>query len=146
MGKRSATAILTGVFALWMAATSFAGQWTPNGVVQMQSLVVTQGTDTAAQEETSGSSDRSDDYSGMYIVPAPDGGTRTLTIAYNEATNSISVSFGRDSDRYVYYGVVNGLTYFDMDSDEDNQSVAFSAPGVVRWRNYDGTYLYVERE
>ncbi len=122
------------------------GAWIVDGAVQSQgSATQFAGVDTQTTEENS-SGKYKDDYSGMYILPAPDGDIRCLTIAYNEATNSISVSFGHDSDRYVYWGVSNGLTYFDLDSDEDNASVAFSAPGVVRWKNYDGVWLYVERE
>lgn len=75
-------------------------------------------------------SNQNDDYSGTYVTSYA-----TYVLTYNKSTNSIhEKAIYSDSEvfehDYVYSGSYNGITYFDLDSDEDKDSIMFAVPDL----------------
>ena len=106
------------------------GAWVKDGVVQTKTTTVT--TDASK-------SSQNDDYSGTYVTSYA-----TYVLTYNKSTNSIhQKSIYNDGsyfeDDYIYSGSYNGITYFDLDSDEDKDSIMFTGPGLMY--AYDGSVI-----
>ena len=72
-------------------------------------------------------SNQNDDYSGTYVTSYA-----TYVLTYNKSTNSIH-------EKAIYSGSYNGITYFDLDSDEDKDSIMFAGPGLMY--TYDGSVI-----
>ena len=106
------------------------GAWVKDGVVQTKTTTVT--TDASK-------SNQNDDYSGTYVTSYA-----TYVLTYNKSTNSIHekaiYSDGEVFEHdYIYSDSYNGITYFDLDSDEDKDSIMFAGPGLMY--TYDGSVI-----
>lgn len=106
------------------------GAWVKDGVVQTKTTTVT--TDASK-------SNQNDDYSGTYVTSYA-----IYVLTYNKSTNSIHekaiYSDGEVfEDDYIYSDSYNGITYFDLDSDEDKDSIMFAGSGLMY--TYDGSVI-----
>ena len=107
------------------------GAWVKDGVVQTKKAT-TDTTDTSK-------SNQNDDYSGTYVTSYA-----TYVLTYDKSKNSIHekaiYSDGEVFEHdYVYSGSYNGITYFDLDSEEDKDSIMFTGPGLMY--TYDGSVI-----
>ena len=99
------------------------GAWVKDGVVQTKKVT----TDTTDASK----SNQNDDYSGTYVTSHA-----TYVLTYDKSTNSIHMKFIHSNGEvlendYVYSGSYDGITYFDLVSDEGKESIMFTGPGLM---------------
>ena len=111
------------------------GAWVVNGVIQTQE----QQTNTYL-----------DNYSGVYTVPYYESENNfsyhMVTLTYHADSNTIVYSdpAANYQSTYTYFGTgLNGWTAFELETEEEKESIFFSAPGVFEkfaWDHFESIH------